>query len=134
MSPLVVTSLARAENSGGGRQENAQALTPVEAMWKRIIVESFCCVSSYPYSGGRREQVDGLLKGMRKEQVRNADLDSNIDLHPMTPHGIPQLSAHPCNSTRPNVGDRSGGRGGHYRCPVQSQPSVTIGKALEFRV
>jgi hypothetical protein len=51
ISPLVMRSLARAENTGGGYQEIAQALTPVEGMGKRIIVESFSCVSSCTQSG-----------------------------------------------------------------------------------
>ena len=63
----------------------------------------------------------------------HTDLNSNIDLHPLTPHGIFQLAAHACNPIWPSSVIDPGGWN-HFRCPVQSQPSVAIGERLELRV
>ena len=63
-SPLVVTSFARAENSGGSRQRSAQGLTPVEGMGTRMIVESFSLASAVRTPAGRHGEklVDGFIE------------------------------------------------------------------------
>ena len=77
--------------------------------------------------------MDGLLKEKEQGGIKDTDLDSNVDLHPLAPHGIFQLAAHACDFIWPSlVIDRRGGN--HFRCPVQSQPSVAIGERLELRV
>jgi len=57
-------------------------------------------VSRCTHTGNYIEWVDGLLKVM-KEQVRDTDLDSDIDLYPLTPHGSLLLPAHSCHPIRP---------------------------------
>jgi len=59
---------------------------PEGGIGKRMIVESFDNVSRCTHTNNYIELADGLLKVM-KEQVRDADLDSNIDLYPLTSHG-----------------------------------------------
>ena len=76
-----------------------------------------------------------LIEGNKQGGIKygHTDLNSNIDLHPLTPHGIFQLAAHACNPIWPSLVIDLGG-GNHFRCPVQSQPSVAIWERLELRV
>lgn len=73
----------------------------------------------------------GFSRKMEMEKVGNTHFDSNIDLHSITPHSTLQFAAHACDLIRPRIVIVFR-RGHHLRCPVQSQPSVAIGKRLEL--